>query len=208
MGPVDEVRLTSDARERLAWPACCAGRRLIVSIATPSLSASIDVLAAARAQAPVTADSVLASLAIAAREPGVVAARGFLLQARPPVLFTLSVMIAALEGPPASADQTDAGAEVAAVRLPVGRGLRIVRNYGVASASAQAAPSLLMVQYLLDSGLGALALTFTTPHCEPPAPPGTRAWGRTAEAFTALFDRLAGSCAVELAADEHLTEAG
>jgi hypothetical protein len=199
MCPVlDEISPTSDTRDRLAWPVCCGDRRLIVSIAPPSLSASFDVLAAARAKkVPASAHSVLASLAIAARQPGLVAARGFLLGARPPVLFTLTVLMADLDGPPPTADHPDAGAEVATVSLPAGRGVRIIRNHGAAGADAPLSPGALTVQYLLDTGLGALALTFTTPHCERPARAGMRSRGPTAEAFTALFDRMAGSCAVE-----------
>ncbi|MCL2769116.1 MAG: hypothetical protein FWD42_03280 [Solirubrobacterales bacterium] len=211
MRPLDEIRLTSDARERLAWPARCGQRRLVVSIAPPSPSASIDVLAAAaRAQALATAHSALASLAIAARRPGVVAARGFVLRTRPPVLFTLTVLLAELHAPPPAGDQRDAGSDVAPVRLPAGRGVRIVRHNrgarpdarGGEHPDARAAPGPLMVQYLLHSGLGALALTFTTPSCQPPAPAGARSRGSTPDAFIALFGRLAGSCTVEPAAAE------
>lgn len=92
--------------------------------------------------------------------PSVVAARTFLLALHPTVQFTLAVMVADISGQP-----------------PQGRTVSSERG-------------LLMVRYLRNTGLGALALVFTTPHID------------RAEAFTALFDRIANSCKVERAPDD------
>ena len=91
--------------------------------------------------------------------PGVVAAETFLLALRPTTQFTLAVMMADIAGKPPAARKVSSE------------------------------PGLLMVRYLRDTGLGALALVFTTPHID------------QAEAFMVLFDRMAASCRVERAAD-------
>jgi hypothetical protein len=168
------------AQERLRWPARISGRELVVSIDAPLPSASMDVLQRAGEISNATADAQIEALARLARRPGVVAVRSFLLQANPPVLFTLAVMLADLGDEPPTAE----GREAVPVTLPAGDGLRITTTHELGRRDDQER-RILTVQYVLQTPYGALSLTFATPHVD------------SERLFTALFETIAASCRVD-----------
>lgn len=99
-----------------------------------------------------------------------------------PLAAGLSVALADRSAPisqiPLSAESFG-GAEVSAVTLPVGSGVRL-RRVAPAQVLAGVGPlEVLRVQYMLETELGLLTITFTTPQAA-----RTREWGR-------LFDAMA-----------------
>jgi hypothetical protein len=82
-----------------------------------------------------------------------------------PLGMGLSVLLADREAPVSSAtlEDTDFGdAEVAAIELPVGSGLRVRRLQPGAEIEGEAIP-VLSVQYLIHTGRGLLTMTLSTP---------------------------------------------
>jgi hypothetical protein len=97
--------------------------------------------------------------ALVARESGV-----------PPVSAGLVATLADPRTAPMSALSASDGfgnADVSAVKLPVGRGVRVKHVVSTEVLDGVLAPAFLSVQYLLDSEHGLLTMTFTTAQGQP-----------------------------------------
>jgi hypothetical protein len=165
-------------RSRLLWAIEREGGELCVSIDSPSRSVFDTVMATGSPAASThAADAVLDSLAGAADRPGVIAARSFMFQMRPMLLFTLTITIGEPE-----ADADADGPTLIEFGPPAADAPSVS---GIASDGAGLSLKVLSAVYTLENGPAPLTLRFTTPCVD------------GANEFLTLFDSLARSCRLE-----------
>lgn len=157
-----DIRERAGWGPRLTWPVTGAGEgELLFALRIPLEWKTVDALDRPPGE-PGSLNQVMTALARSVDAAGVIAAQCIFRMAgeHAPVFATVTAARADVAGPP---PESVPGAEVERASLPVGGGVRVKRTREAELVPGRDPMPVLIVQYLLETGHGALALTFTTP---------------------------------------------